>query len=161
MELTELRFKDAKPEHTIEKIKQCLADVGIVLKEQLIDPGIGNCYSVHVYVDGGYPMFTNGKGVTPELARASAYGEFIERVQCGLLLYKFQSISRDRQVAMHYYAPDGKYLTVEELEQQGDWMDDLVAAYGHGLTRKKIAQQCLMYSCPQGGGQQGMVCPVL
>lgn len=146
MELTELRFKDSKPEETIEKIKKCLADIGITLTERLIDPGIGNCYSVHLYVDGGYPMFTNGKGVTPELARASAYGEFIERLQCGLFLYKFQSMSSDRQVAMHYYAPDGKYMTVEELEQQGDWMDAVAAAYGNGLTRKKIAQQCLMYS---------------
>ena len=146
MELTELRFKDQSPEKTVEKIKACLADIGITLKEKLIDPGIGNCYSVHAYVDGGYPMFTNGKGVTPLLARASAYGEFIERIQCGLFLYKFQSMSRDRQVAMHYYAPDGKYLTVEELEQQGDWMDAVVKAYGNGLTRKKIAQQCLMYS---------------
>lgn len=146
MELTELRFKDSKPEQTIEKIKTCLADIGITLKEQLVDPGIGNCYSVHVYAEGGYPMFTNGKGVTPELARASAYGEFIERIQCGLFLYKFQSMSRDRQVAMHYYAPDGKYLTVQELEEQGDWMDAVAEAYGNGLTRKKIARQCLMYS---------------
>ena len=29
MELTELRFKDSKPEQTIEKIKKCLAEVGI------------------------------------------------------------------------------------------------------------------------------------
>ena len=70
MELTELRFKDSKPEQTIEKIKKCLAEVGITLKERLVDPGIGNCYSVHVYAEGGYPMFTNGK-----LYYSHTYGE--------------------------------------------------------------------------------------
>lgn len=141
------RFKDMPPEKTVETIQNILKSVGIELKEEWNDSGIENCHSVHVYVEGAYPFFTNGKGVTRALARASAYGEFIEQLQCGLFLYKFQSITRDPEMDLQRFAPDGKFMTLQEVIENGDWMDHLIASYGGGLTRKKLAQLCKNFSC--------------
>ena len=88
------KFKDAKPEDTVKKIKGILDSLNIEVSEKWYDSGLDNCYSLTVRAKGGVPL-TNGKGVTRELARASAYAEFIERLQGGMLFYKYQSIIRD------------------------------------------------------------------
>ncbi len=140
------KFKDTRPEETIARIQAILAKLGIALEETVRNAGIENCWSVMVSVKDGFPYFSNGKGVTRELARASAYAEFIERLQCGLFLYKFQSLNRDTTTDVHLYAPDGKYMTMAELEAEGEWMDHVINSYGHGLTRKKLAKLCKNYA---------------
>ena len=85
------KFKDTSPEQTINRIISALADIGIRVEEKCSNSGIENCWSCQVVIPGGYPFFSNGKGVTRDLARASAYAEFIERLQCGLFLYKFHT----------------------------------------------------------------------
>ncbi len=141
------KFKDMPPEKTVEKIQAILKELGIELVEKWTDSGIESCWSVNVSVKDAYPFFTNGKGVTRALARASAYAEFIERMQCGLFLYKFQSIARDPEMNLQSYAPDGRYMTMAELEENGEWMDYVIQTYGSGLTRKKLAEQCRVYAC--------------
>lgn len=143
------KFKDMPPEETVQKIQGILAELGIELEERWNDSGLENCWSLHVFAKGAYPMFTNGKGVSKALARASAYGEFIERLQCGLFLYKFQSITRDPAMNLQMFAPDGKYMTTRELVENGEWMDHVIRTYGGGLTREKLAAQCRIYACTQ------------
>lgn len=140
------KFKDTSPEQTIARIQSLLAENGIHLDEKCNDSGIENCWSCHVQVKDGYPFFSNGKGVTRDLARASAYAEFIERLQCGLFLYKFQSMGRDAATDLHRFAPDGKFMTMAELEADGEWMDYVIESYGNGLTRKKLASICKSYA---------------
>lgn len=140
------KFKDTSPEQTIGRICALLEQIGIRLEEKCTNSGIENCWSCHVQVKDGYPFFSNGKGVTRDLARASAYAEFIERLQCGLFLYKFQSMGRDAATDLHRFAPDGKFMTMAELEAEGEWMDYVIASYGHGLTRKKLASICKSYA---------------
>ncbi len=149
MDFSELNYKDCPPEQTVARIRACLDSIGIPVRHQLRPNGIGQCCSAHVEVPHVYPLFSNGKGVSPELANASAHAEFIERLQCGLFLYKFQSIGRDKEMDLHSYAPDGKYMTLQELVENGDWMDPIIETYGHGLTRQKLAQQCKMYACAE------------
>jgi hypothetical protein len=48
---------------------------------------------------------------------------------------------------LHTYAPDKKYMTLQELIENGEWMDHLIDTYGSGLSREKIARQCHMYAC--------------
>ena len=139
-------FKETSPEQTIERIRSLLAEIGIELDEKCSNSGIENCWSCQVQIIGGYPFFSNGKGVTRDLARASAYAEFIERLQCGLFLYKFQSMGRDAATDLHRFAPDGKFMTMAELEAEGEWMDYVIESYGHGLTRKKLASICKSYA---------------
>lgn len=140
------KFKDTSPEQTIERIKSLLAQIGIELEEKCNNSGIENCWSCHVQIKDGYPFFSNGKGVTRDLARASAYAEFIERLQCGLFLYKFQSMGRDAATDLHRFAPDGRFMTMAELEAEGEWMDYVIESYGNGLTRKKLASICKSYA---------------
>ena len=145
------KFKDAKPEDTVKKIKGILDSLNIEVSEKWYDSGLDNCYSLTVRAKGGVPL-TNGKGVTRELARASAYAEFIERLQGGMLFYKYQSIIRDPDMNLHASAPDCKYMTVDELVENGDWMDHIIEAYKYPrLTRKTIAQKCKMYACADDG----------
>lgn len=140
------KYKDMRPEQTVEHIRELLGGIGINMVETWNVSGIENCWSLTVSPECGFPS-SNGKGVSRELARASAYGEFIERLQSGLFLYKFQSIERDPKMNLQTYAPDMKYMTLQELEEHGEWMDYLIQTYGSGLTRAKIAQQCKMYAC--------------
>ena len=145
------KFKECDPKATVEKIQSILASVGVRVQEKWIDSGVDHCWSLNLSANYGTPL-SNGKGVTAELARASAYGEFIERMQCGLFLYKNQSILRGKDMSIHSYAPDGKYMTVQELIEQGDWMDHIIAANpGLNITRYSIAEHCRAYACADDG----------
>ncbi len=137
------KFKDAKPGDTIARIKDILAELDIRLVEDWIDTGIEHCYGLHVHGDRGFP-YANGKGVTADFARGSAYGEFIERLQSGLFFYKFQSLENDPELMLHTYAPDAEYLTKEQLLQDSQWMEPIAATYG--VTKEAIADQCEMYA---------------
>lgn len=141
-----IKFKDSPPEVTVARIREILTSAGIGVTEHWNQSGVENCWSLSLTADGARPLAANGKGITRELARASAYGEFIERLQCGLMLYKYQSLARDPALDLESFAPDAKHITTRELIDQGDWMDPIIRAYG-GLTREKIAQQCRIYAC--------------
>lgn len=141
------KFKDAPPSETVSKIKKILDSVGIRVRELWNESGIANCWSMNVMIDNAFPLFANGKGITRELAQASAYAELVERLQCGLALYKYQSINRDSTLDLQSYAPDGKYVTMQELIADGDWMDYIIQSFGNGLTRTKIAKLCRTYAC--------------
>lgn len=147
MQDVNIKFKDMPPEKTVEKIQSLLNAIGVEVEEKWTDSGIENCCSVDVNAKAAYPFASGGKGVSRELARASAYAEFIEHFQCGLFLYKYQSITRDPDMNLQNFAPDGKYMTMAELEENGEWMDYVIRTYGGSLTRKKLAEQCKIYAC--------------
>lgn len=147
MQYIDEKFKEISPAKTVEIIKNALKEIGIELEEKWTDSGIENCWSLTCSIKGQRFPSANGKGITEDFARASAYGEFMERLQSGLFFYKWQSIERDEAMNLHTYAPDKKYMTVEELIENGEWMDHLIDTYGNGLTREKIAKQCKMYAC--------------
>ncbi len=144
MQYIDEKFKDEKPEITGKKIIKKLDSIGVTLSERWNDSKIENCQSLRVTANGGEPG-TNGKGVTKVFARASAYGEFIERLQTGLFFYKYQSFENDESVFLHSFAPDKRYLTKEELLQEGDWMEPIAKRYG--ITKEHIADQCQIYAC--------------
>ncbi len=143
------KFKDNNPQATVEKIRSILKSLGVEVREAWNDSGVEHCYSLLLSAGNGSPT-ANGKGVTRDLARASAYGEFIERLQCGLFYCKFQSLSGINGMDVHSFAPDGKYMTVDELIAEGQWMDHLISAYPeYRLTRERIAEHCYAYACSE------------
>ncbi len=150
MQYIDEKFKEIAPYETVRKIQDILNGIGIEVFENWHDSGIENCHSLTLAPKGGSP-FSNGKGITKDFARASAYGEFIERLQGGLFFYKFQSINRDPELNIHAFAPDARYMTVEELENEGEWMDYIIDTYDSKLTRKTIAEQCKIYDCADNG----------
>lgn len=79
------RFKDNLPTESIEKRKAILKNIGIPIKEEFFQ-NTDNIWSgwVESPILG---LSTNGKGSSEEYCRASAYGEFFERLQnyfCGI-----------------------------------------------------------------------------
>ncbi len=145
------KFKDSDPRDTVEKIIGLLKKVGIETEEKWHESGVENCFSLTVSANGGIPS-SNGKGVTEELARASAYGEFIERLQGGLFFYKFQSLVREESMNIHAFAPDAKYMTVEELFENAEWVDLVVESCNSpSVDRDTVAEYCKVYSLSSDG----------
>lgn len=145
------KFKDVSPVETVEKIKSLLNGIGIELIENWHESGVENCHSLTL-MDSTKTVFSNGKGVTKDFARASAYAEFIERLQGGLLLIKYQSIYSDPKMNLQSYAPDKKYQTVDELVENGEWMDPIIKKINSPMVnRKSIASLCAVYDCSKDG----------
>jgi len=79
-------FKCVKPLETIKKIKKGFDKLGLetqysqktFLKDEL--------YSGYVSIPA-LNFLTNGKGMSPELAEASAYAELAERISCGSFIF--------------------------------------------------------------------------
>lgn len=145
------KFKDCTPEATVKKIQEILNSVGVEVRETWTDSGVEHCHSLMLSTNYGSPS-ANGKGVTKALARASAYGEFIERMQCGLFFYKNQSIHRAQDMCLHQYAPDARYMTEQELIAEGDWMDYIIQGHPEQqITREKIVEHCRAFACADDG----------
>lgn len=141
MNFIDEKFKDENPQVTVEKIIENLKRIGVTIEESWNDSKIENCCSLMIKSNGRIPT-TNGKGITKEFARASAYGEFMERLQAGLFFYKYQGFERDESVFLHSFAPDKKYMTKEELLADSDWM--LPIAEKYSVTKDNIADFCLV-----------------
>ncbi len=74
--------KDASLESSILSMQDKLAELGFHIEERSWLNPVANAWSVHIR-DGNCPLlFTNGKGATELAARASALGEFFERLGC-------------------------------------------------------------------------------
>jgi ribosomal protein S12 methylthiotransferase accessory factor len=74
--------KDASLEHSIASMQAKLAARGFDVEEcSWLNP-VDNVWSVHVRNRACHLMFTNGKGATQLAARASALGEYFERLSC-------------------------------------------------------------------------------
>ncbi len=80
--LRDAQFKDERPVATVEKILQILKENGIETVETWFESNVPFCHALAVSIPG--TSFTvNGKGLTREFARASGYGELMERLQLG------------------------------------------------------------------------------
>lgn len=83
-ELRDAQFKDESPIKTVEKIQTILNRYGIETEETWRESGVLHCHSLSLKLKGGF-FSANGKGMTREFARASAYAEFMERTQLGMI----------------------------------------------------------------------------
>ena len=90
MRIIDEKFKDSSPVETVNKINSLLAAHGLRVTEHWSYSDVANCYALRVTVDGT-AFGTNGKGVTKELANASAHAELMERGGRYADLYDMQS----------------------------------------------------------------------
>lgn len=83
------KYKAVKPEDTINFIRNILHDLGIFVFEEGIIINYQNLFSSRIRIGSDkiwdHNIGTNGKGMTIKYALASAYGEFMERLQNNLL----------------------------------------------------------------------------
>ena len=84
------KYKDHEPEKTVAYIGQLLSDFGIEVREQYYHIDTADINSLRVRIADPrlweLNIGTNGKGMDLKYTRASAYGEFMERLANNLLL---------------------------------------------------------------------------
>ncbi len=131
-------YKAKAPGDTILQIRQILHDkLGIILKEEHFK-GDNEFYSCRVTIAnngiGDLGIGTNGKGMTFEYALASAYGEFMERLQNQALIFNrhlgnrylnnskcdselFAILSEKDAVLNYFFAPDEELITYDSSKR--------------------------------------------
>lgn len=123
-------YKEALPKSTISNIKRILSDIDMLVVPAYWGNPYDKIHSVRIEAideDGGFG--TNGKGRSQLYALASAYAEFIERIQNQLLAGDgFSKTILD--VIFHssgfYYFPDERPLTLEDfMKLPKDILSDL------------------------------------
>lgn len=115
-------YKEDHPRNTVLRIKNILTRLGVVTTEAVWMKYVENVYSVRVETleDNG-SFGSNGKGKTRFFTLASAYAEFMERIQnCMIILsnsFWNHSLEEIKQNSGFYYFPDEKIMDINELEQ--------------------------------------------
>lgn len=116
----EMHYKEASPQDTVWLLLKKLYGLGIKVTEHWNEDPIAETASLRVNILNSV-IGTNGKGVTREYARASAYGEFFERLQNDILCtLQFKDRASILEEFGFVIAPDEKYLQIEELIKQND-----------------------------------------
>ena len=129
------KYKETSPEETVGRIKKILFDCGIEVKEVEQANYNNTFFSAHLHICNGgllpFDLTTNGKGISPEYALASAYGELMERIQTGILFKQRSFLAKPYQKELssetndlkrlnYYYAPDEIVLYGEEYKETID-----------------------------------------
>ncbi|WP_164509039.1 YcaO-like family protein [Clostridium rectalis] len=108
-------YKDNDPISTINNIRNILSNQGILPIEANWFNSVDGFYSVNLKLPS-LDIFTNGKGVTNEYALASAYGEFMERLQNQMIYRGRFDFSYDTENYKDFiYSPDEVYLDIENI----------------------------------------------
>ena len=86
-ELQEMRYKETSPENTVKRIKKILKKNNVEVEKNWTKKSSVGTYSLRLCIKGTN-LGQNGKGMTKEFALASAYAEFLERYQNGMLVFR-------------------------------------------------------------------------
>lgn len=145
--LRERKYKDEIPISTINKIRGILGEIGILTSETNWKNSADGFYSVRVSVENTN-LGTNGKGTTQEYALASAYGEFMERLQNGAFFKLATDISQEAlEYKGFYYAPDEKSIKIEEfLNSNEDWSRIQLNSLSADIDKKELLKKWLPVS---------------
>lgn len=118
--------KDLKPQETIRIIRSIMEKLGVDIQEVQWSKFGKNCHSVRIedmsYNNIGAPAVgTNGKGVSPLYALASAYAEYMERFQNDLLYGRQYGLMKN---ADGFY-PDEIEIDAERFFKKHDIFKDV------------------------------------
>ena len=121
--------KDASLESSIQSMQEKLAELGFHVEERSWLNPVANAWSVHIRDCNCPQLFTNGKGATELAARASALGEFFERLGCNYFwshYYLGETLSQREFV--HY--PQEKWFPLPDDETWPEaLLDDELRAF--------------------------------
>ena len=106
MKKIEFNRKDRNPKETIDNISSVLKKYGLSFNVVDLHSVNDVSYSVTVELTELPGMTTNGKGISEEFALASALGEMMERLQCGVMIdesfYGGQFSRKNRRSQINY-----------------------------------------------------------
>lgn len=162
MEMIERKkpYKAKEPLRTINEIRRILEECDLFTLESHVAHPLPEVSSCRVYLGdqrfAGLNIGTNGKGMTPRYALASAYGEWIERMQNGVLfpvrqlkfaqkrmaeeegIEEFHELLKKENLELDFqYGPDEIYLTARELS---DCCSDILAKVFKGVSEDGMSQ---------------------
>lgn len=130
-------YKQRSAQKTIALLKALLTRFDLLPEECFYGNPYSELFSVGIELPaekGGFRA--NGKGRTAEYSLASAYAEFIERMQNGLFaIFPRTIVSKFKQKYGFYFMPDECYLTYDEFSTlPADVMNDIVRYNGAGRS---------------------------
>lgn len=115
-------YKDQPPLKTITHIRGLLESLGIMVMETQWETYKNRIFSVRIAVEGTR-IGSNGKGISPQFALASAFGEFMERLQNQYLFPLISYYHFDRHLSdLHgfCFSPDEVYMSVSDFVEKTD-----------------------------------------
>lgn len=113
-------YKEDSPQNTINRIRSILTELNLLTYESYWGTPYNNIHSCRIETGPEFGKFgTNGKGVTKEYCLASAYGEFLERIQNSTYLLNLSGINLQhlKNSFGFYCFPDESIRTKEEILQ--------------------------------------------
>lgn len=114
----QLLSKDAPLEVSLTKMKKIIDDLGYKIRLSKEKNPVKNSFSVNLSFEGANNyIFSNGKGSLSQSSLASAYGEFIERLQTNLYFNDYYLENRD-------FFPDQKLF-----DKNSDFLDEDIKKY--------------------------------
>lgn len=130
-------YKQRSAQKTIALLKALLTRFDLLPEECFYGNPYSELFSVGIELPaekGGFRA--NGKGRTAEYSLASAYAEFLERMQNGLFaIFPRTIVSKFKQRYGFYYMPDECYLTHDEFSMlPEDVTNDIVRYNGAGRS---------------------------
>ena len=142
--LKQMRYKDEEPKNTVKRLKEILKENGIEVEEHWMKRSSVGTYSLRVCIKGT-DLGQNGKGMTKEFAAASAYAEFFERYQNGILVFREEKPTEELPFT---YGADEKIMTTEEVAaQDNSFLDEVVMSNNSsnlkGKEREKFFKDLL------------------
>ena len=112
------KHKDRLPQDTIYEIQRILHEAGIRTTLRWIPSAYSGLASNRLTINGT-PIGTNGKGTDKLYATASAYAEFMERMQNDMLFVRPPWPEKD-DVTAFLSQPDERAISIDELIAQKD-----------------------------------------
>jgi len=109
-----LQSKNLPVEESIKKMKAVLEDVGCQTTFEQEKHPLENCFSVNLKsIEAPRHIYSNGKGIISNASIASAYGEYIERLQTNNFFIDFYLPNRKYYPDEVAFDFDGDYLNKE------------------------------------------------
>ena len=116
------KIKDLDPSVTIKNIKAFLDSIECHPKYKVTETSIGTYSAI---LDGSeWGLVSYGKGVTPELCEASAYGEFIERIQNLNYGLDFSLVSNNFKYDFQNWPDEKEALIYDSLFDSPELVED-------------------------------------
>ena len=116
--------KDASLESSILSMQTRLAALGFDIEERSWLNPVANAWSVHIRDRDCPLLFTNGKGASEKAARASALGEFFERLGCNYF-WSHYYLGATLAARGHVHYPQERWFALPEDEV---WPEGLLDA---------------------------------
>jgi len=146
--------KNAPLEVSINRMEKILGEMGCAVTYSSEKHPLSHCYSVNLAsVEAPKHIYSNGKGIYSEASRASALGEYIERLQTNNFFIDFHLPERKYypdEVAFKFgggylnrelielYDPNSELSMEELLDFNSDTLDEIVTLPFHKLASDEV-----------------------